>query len=73
VILRRRLKHLREWHRKDRELEEEDAEPLEEDVEIWEKVLELVNITFTTGGREVPQAFCRGVRVLVLIIARCLK
>ena len=45
------------------EIEEEVGEPLEEDMEIWEKVLELVNIVFTTG--EVPCAFCHGVLVLI--------
>ena len=58
-----RVEDLREWHRLAREIEEEAGEPLEEDVEIWEKVLELVNIAFTTG--EVPRAFCYGVLVLI--------
>jgi exonuclease III len=54
-----RVEDLRSWWYKARKAKEMDPKS----IELWEKVLALVKLAFTTG--ETPQAFCNGILVLI--------
>ena len=57
-----RAEDLRQWHKLARE-PEENAVPFLVDVRRWEKILELVDMAFTSGT--LPKAFCNGILVLI--------
>ena len=53
---------VKRWYQKARE-PPEGEEATKRDIEIWEKVMRIIQLAFTTG--EVPKAFCRGILILI--------